>query len=180
MIPPEAIDRLCILLRVNEVKSTCAIGLVRARSSYLRTGINRDKKTSFSAAGRTNIWWLVQDYPYSPNFWNLIDEDRRKFIMAPKGGTKRLVRLFESCIGQPISRVLISSVAAQDDFMKRLRRNGGARDALAAKGIAILYSENDHALMQSLGIRFGYREFVSFKAKTANEEEILRNAGKID
>ncbi len=61
MIPPEAIEQLCILLRVNEEDSTCAVGLARARKGYLRSGANRDAKTSFSAAGRKNIWWVVQD-----------------------------------------------------------------------------------------------------------------------
>jgi hypothetical protein len=88
--------------------------------------------------------------------------------------------LFESCVETPVSRVLISSIAAQDDFMKRLRRNGGARDELAKKGIAILYSEKDGALMRNLGLRFGYREFVSFKPRNAKEEEALRDAGRID
>lgn len=180
MIPPEALGQLCILLRVNERQSTCAVGLVRARPDYLRPGLNRDKKTSFSSAGRAYIWWLVQDYPYSPNFWTRIDAQTRQFIMTPRGGTQRLVRLFQSCLGTPISRVLIASIAAQDDFMKRLRRNGGARDPLAAQGIAILYSEHDHALMHQLGIRFGYREFVAFKARDANEQALLRATGKID
>ena len=71
MIPPEAIDQLCILLRVNEAQSICAVGLVRARVDYLRLGKNRDAKTSFSAEGTRNIWWLVKDFPYTPNFWQL-------------------------------------------------------------------------------------------------------------
>jgi hypothetical protein len=179
MIPPEAINQLCILLRVNENNSTCAVGLARARRDYLRSGTNRDAKTSFSADGRSNIWWLVQNYRYTPNFWTLIDNETREWIMSPRGGTTRLVRLFESCIGTPVSRVLISSVAAQDDFMKRLRKNGGARDTLFKKGIAVLYSEIDGALMHELGLRFGYREFMSFRPRNEFEELKLRAAGKI-
>lgn len=180
MIPPEAIDQLCVLLRVNEAKSTCAVGLARVKPAYLRGGQNRDAKTSFSAEGRGNIWWLVQDFPYTPNFWSLIDRQTREYIMQPRGGTKRLVRLFASCIEMPISRVVIANIAAQDDFMKRVRRNGGARDALAAEGIAILYSETDRELMKALGLRFGYREFLSFKPKDPKQTQLLRAASKID
>ena len=180
MIPPEAISQLCILLRVNEDLSTCAVGLVRARQEYLRPGANRDAKTSFSAAGTRNIWWLVLDFPYTPNFWTLISGDLRTQIMAPRGGTERLAILFENCLEIPVSRVLISSIAAQDDFMKRIRRNGGARDLLAPKGIAILYSENDRALMHNLGLSFGTREFMSYRPKNDLEAETLRQAGHID
>ena len=180
MIPPEAIDRLCILLRVNEVQSICAVGLARARQGYLRSGHNRDAKTSFSAAGRSNIWWIALDFPYTPNFWTQIDLMLRQQIMAPKGGTARLATLFENCLEMPVSRVLIASIAAQDDFMKRIRRNGGARDVLAPKGIAILYAEKDRKLMELLGIKFGTREFVSYRPKNAAEVQLLRNAKHID
>lgn len=180
MIPPEAIGQLCILLRVNENTSTCAVGLVRARQAYLNPGSNRDAKTSFSAAGRRNIWWLVLDFAYTPNFWTQIDTDLRKRIMEPRGGTQRLAILFENCIETPVSRVLIASIAAQDDYMKRIRRNAGARDILAPKGIAILYSENDHALMRQFGLTIGTREFVSYRPKSAAEAAMLRDAGHID
>ena len=180
MIPPEAIDQLCILLRVNEDRSTCAVGLARARPDYLRAGLNRDAKTSFSAAGVKNIWWMLHDFAYTPNFWTLISADLRAEIMAQKGGTGRLAALFERCIGTPVSRVLIAGIAAQDDFMKRIRRNGGARDILAPKQIAILYSETDRELMRRLGLTFGYREFISFRPTHPDEVCLLRAAGHID
>lgn len=180
MIPLEAIGHLCILLRVNEEQSTCAVGLARARPEYLRSGENRDRKTSFSAEGTKNIWWMVQDFAYTPNFWTLISTELRNQIMAPRGGTERLAVLFENCLETPVSRVLIASIAAQDDFMKRIRRNGGARDHLAPKGIAVLYSENDRDLMLSLGLKFGSREFVSYRPKSASEAQQLRAEGHID
>lgn len=180
MIPPEALNQLCILLRVNEIDSTCAVGLARARPAYLRTGQNRDAKTSFSAAGRANIWWLVQDFSYTANFWSQIDAQTRRQIMAPRGGKERLARLFELCLEVPVSRVLIASIAAQDDFMKRIRRNGGARDILAPKGIAILYAETDRELLQGFALQIGSREFVSYKPKDETESLLLRQAGHID
>lgn len=180
MIPPEAVDQFCILLRVNESLAKCAVGLAKARPAYLRGGLNRDAKTSFSAAGTTNIWWLVSEFDYTPNFFSLIDADLRDRIMTSGKGARRLATLFENCLGMPVSRVQVAAIAAQDDFMKRVRRNGGARDILAPKGIAILYSETDRALMNSLGLSFGYREFVSHKPIDDREAALLRQAGRID
>ncbi len=180
MIPPEAIDQFCILLRVNEASAKCAVGIVRTRKEYLRGGLNRDAKTSFSAAGTANIWWLVSDFDYTPNFWSRIDESKRQQITGAGRATKRLATLFESCQGMPVSRVQVAAIAAQDDYMKRIRRNGGARDLLAPKGIAILYSETDRDLMVSLGLKFGFREFVSCKAGNPEQEKWLREAGHID
>ena len=169
MIPPEAIDQFCVLLRVNEASAKCAFGLVRARQEYLRGSQNRDAKTSFSAAGTANIWWLVSDFNYTPNFWTRINEPLQRQIMTAGKGKKRLAVLFENCLGMPVSRVQVAAIASQDDFMKRIRRNGGARDLLAPKGIAILYSETDRDLMIRLGLKFGYREFIS--CKPANSEQ---------
>lgn len=180
MIPLEALDQFCILLRVNEKLAKCAVGLVRARPAYLRSGTNQDKKTSFSAAGTKNIWWLVSDFPYTPNFWSLIGADLRQQIMSSGAGAKRLATLFEHCLGMPVSRVQVAAIAAQDDFMKRIRRNGGARDILAPKGIAILYSETDRALMHQLGLTFGYREFLSHRPLNDHQVRLLRDAGHID
>jgi len=180
MIPPEAIDQFCILLRVNEASAKCAFGLARARQEYLRTSQNRDAKTSFSAAGTSHIWWLVSDFGYTPNFWARIDDALQRKIMGAGKGKMRLAALFEHCLGIPVSRVQVAAIAAQDDFMKRIRRNGGARDLLAPKGIAILYSETDRDLMIRLGLNFGYREFVSCKPSNPQEETWLREAGHID
>jgi Restriction endonuclease NaeI len=180
MIPPEALDQFCILLRVNESLAKCAVGIACARPAYMRAGENRDQKTSFSAAGTRNIWWLVSDFSYTPNFWSCIGDELRNQIMQSGRGTKRLAALFEHCLGMPVSRVQVAAIAAQDDFMKRLRKNGGARDLLAPKGIAILYSETDRDLMRQLGLSFGYREFLSHRPHDEAEASIMRAAGKID
>jgi Restriction endonuclease NaeI len=180
MIPPEALDQFCILLRVNESLAKCAVGIARARPAYFRGSLNRDAKTSFSAAGTANIWWLVSEFDYTPNFFSLIDAELRDRIMTSGKGTRRLATLFENCLGMPVSRVQVAAIAAQDDFMKRIRRNGGARDILAPKGIAILYSETDRALMHSLGLSFGYREFVSHKPIDDREAALLKRARHID
>lgn len=179
MIPPEALNELCILIKVDELRAVCDFGLVRARAEYLRIGVNRDAKTGISAAGRRNIWWMVHRFPYTPNFWTLTTQDDRKAILSG-GGTQRVAKFFERYLEVPVSRILIEAVAPQDDFMRRIRRRGGARDILAPKGIAILYSENDAALMRQLGLKFGKREFMSYFPKNEREAELLRAANHID
>ena len=180
MIPPEAIDRFCILLRVNETQAKCAVGLIRARPEYLRAGLNRDQKTSLAAAGRANIWWLVSDFDYTPNFWTLISDELRDSIMRSGKGTRRLAALFENCLGMAVSRVQVIAVAAQDDALRRVRKGGGARDLLAKKGIAILYSGYDRELIARLGLTIGHREFISHRPRNEVEAQWLRDEGKID
>ncbi|WP_336985535.1 NaeI family type II restriction endonuclease [Altererythrobacter aquiaggeris] len=179
MIPPEAFEQLCILIKVNELKARCDFGLVRARSDYLRSSSNRDSKTGLSASGMANIWWMAKDFGYTPNFWSLTTADDRTAIMTG-GGKRRLATLFERFQGVGISRIQIEAVASQDDFMKRLRKNGGARDLLSPKNIAVLYSEIDAPVMRELGIAFGSREFVSYQAKTSAEIALLKSAGHLD
>lgn len=179
MIPPEALDQFCILLRVNEASARCAFGIVRARTDYMRHGTNRDSKTSFSAAGTANIWWLVSDFAYTRNFWSCISDEIRLKIMSSGAASARLATLFENCLGMPVSRIQVAAVAAQDDYMKRLRKNGGARDRLSKQGIALLYSGYDRELMRQLGIQFGHREFVAIRPADEAQEHLLREAGKI-
>ncbi|NJS14860.1 MAG: hypothetical protein HC788_09900 [Sphingopyxis sp.] len=76
----------------------------------MRIGENRDKKTSFSASGTRNIWWIVQHFSYTPNFWTSVTKEQRERIMSPRGGTERLTELFERHTETPVSRVLIEGV----------------------------------------------------------------------
>ncbi len=138
MIPPEAIDEFCILLRVNEQDAKCAVGLIRARKEYLTAGQNRDAKKSVSASSRRHIWWLVSDFDYTRNFWSIVSDADRQ-IISTLHGTQALALLFERYQGLPVSRIQIAAIAQQDDYMRRIRRGGGARDILAPKQIAILY-----------------------------------------
>ena len=70
--------------------------------------------------------------------------------------------------------------AARIAALRHLRRGGGARDILAPKGIAILYSEIDRDLMLRLGLTFGYREFLSVKPTNVEQQLWLRESGHID
>ena len=180
-IPMEAVWHPCLLLRENEKNARCSAGIIIARDQYLNPGRNRDAKRTFSQAGLANVWWLLRDDPYPANFWELMSLSHRRAIMAAGGGTQRIATLFRTVQKKPVSRLIVQAVAQQDDYMKRVRRNGGARDILAPEGIAILWGQADREVIAALGLgRIGPDEFISYKPTTKEHADLLRSAGHID
>ena len=180
-IPMEAVGHPCLLLRENEKIARCSTGIVIARNEYLNPGQNRDAKRTFSKTGLTNVWWLLKDDPYPANFWEVMPLAQRQAIMAAGGGTQRIASLFRAVQQRPISRLIVQAVAQQDDYMKRVRRNGGARDVLAPEGIAILWGQADRDLIAALGLgSVGPDEFVSYTPATSEHAQLLRRAGHIN
>jgi hypothetical protein len=165
MIPAEANDKICILVAADEARSRCYLGLLKMRSIYLTGGGNRDGKKSISAAGFCHICWLVKDEVYKPNFWRSVSKSDRESIFSLKSGTARLVKLFEQVQHRPIDRSVVESVARQKDYMKRLRTNGGARDALARNNLVLLSGKYDSSEIQKRGLPFcSVDEFICTKA----------------
>jgi len=180
-IPLESHGHPALLLRVNETKALCDVGLIVVRPEYLNPGANRDAKRTLSAAGMANIWWLLHRYPYPPNFWEVLPVADRQAILAAGGGTLRIAALFEKIQRQPVSRLQVQALAQQHDYMKRIRRNGGARDILAPKGIALLWGQGDKDLIAKLNLGLVTPdEFISFKPETQEQIELLRAANHID
>ncbi|MAZ90802.1 MAG: hypothetical protein CMH94_08455 [Oceanicaulis sp.] len=159
MIPPEAIGHACILTKADPVSSRFSFGLAIASDSNLTKGENRDRKRSFSSAGRANVHWIAFEEPFPPNLWESIPAEQAAKIFEPNGGTDRVVRLFEYFLGKPIHRSIIQAVGQQLDPMKRIRKAGGARDHLHPRGIVVLSGTQDGPLLRSLKIELG-REFV--------------------
>jgi hypothetical protein len=96
----------------------------------------------------------------------------------PAGAARRLATLFEQNQGVPISRQQVRDVANQLDYMKRLRRNGGARDILDQKGIAILWGKGDSYVIGKLKlVLVAPDEFISYRSETPQELELLRSQG---
>jgi hypothetical protein len=95
-----------------------------------------------------------------------LDPDVRKKIVSPRGGTDRIAMLFRLCTGIPISRKIIVALAQQDDPMKRLRKNGGARDQLEKEGIVVLTGKTQKAKIAAQGLAFCRPdEFISYSSK---------------
>lgn len=90
----------------------------------------------------------------------------------------RLAELFENKQGVPISRDEIERIADQLDYMKRLRRNGGARDILDQKGVALLWGSGDRIVIEKLKLGpVSEREFISYTPKDRAELILLQRNG---
>lgn len=180
-IPLESHGHPALLIRVSEKKALCDVGLIVVKGEYLNQGANRDSKRTVAAAAMTNIWWLLRNHPYPPNFWEVLPLADRQAILSAGGGTARIASLFEKIQQSPISRIQVQALAQQHDYMKRIRRNGGARDVLAAKGIALLWGQRDRSLIEQLGLGPVTRDqFISFKPLALDQIDLLRKAHHID
>jgi hypothetical protein len=101
--------------------------------------------------------------------------------MASGGASERLAQLFEQRQEEPISRWEVQEVANQLDYMKRIRRNGGARDILDGKGIALLWGGGDEYVIAQLGLGPVEKdEFIAYMPKDETELVLLRQNGHED
>ncbi|MFM9865607.1 MAG: NaeI family type II restriction endonuclease [Micropepsaceae bacterium] len=178
MIPREAIGMPCILSSANETGARCAMGLIVAKSEYLTKGLNQDQKAQIAAAAWPNISWLIWDEPYPPNFWSALSLQTVGKIFEGKSGTERVGRLFREVQDTPIPRKVVIDVAQQLDPIKRLRHNGGARDALMAEGIVLLSGNYDAKLIEALRLKRCERgEFIAHKLANETERKLAKQHG---
>ena len=180
MIPREAVGKPCILVASDELHRTCSFGVLVAHLENLTAGANQDKKRSVSALGATHIHWIFADEPYPPSFWSQIGERKTHAIMRGRSGNDRVETLFREVQRRPIQRDIIQAVGQQKDSLKRLRKNGGARDKLAEEGIAILSRKYNAELIELLKLGpVELDEFVSIKPASKEEKMLLRQAEKL-
>jgi len=159
MLPPEVIGEIAMLLTADDYRGTWSMGLIRVTPERTRLSKNRDAKTSLTAHGRQDIDWLFRDELLPANVLLQIPADQTIAIMRKQvggrttSGQQRLDELFRRCSGRRISRTVIATVAQQDDFMKRVRSNGGSRSRLAADGYLLLghYTKHQNVAAQ-LGV----------------------------
>lgn len=136
MIPKEAVDELCLLVRIDDLRSKFWIGVIRATPSVLRNSENRDKKGSLSAEGKKSIHWLVEAGELPQNFLASLDPATRDKIFSHRNsGQARIKEMFRLVQGRIIPRVAIETVAMQKDPMARARHS---RKPLLAEGILVL------------------------------------------
>lgn len=153
MLPPESYGQLVLGSVANDEDSTWSLGLIRVSPENLRLGVNRDKKGGLSQAGRGRIHWIHKDAPLPPNTLLQLPSGAVEKIMAPKSGQARVNELFRIATNRRIPRNVVATVAQQDDFMKRVRNNGGARSALRAEGYVIL--GGDYSAQTSIAHELG-------------------------
>lgn len=171
MIPNEARGELCLLVTADDRASIWSAGVVRMTPERLRGSVNRDAKTGLNALGREAISWLQLESRLPPNVLLQLENETVQAIFAPKSGQQRVNELFRRVQQRRITRGVIATVAQQDDYMKRVRENGGARSHLQHEGIVVLgdYSAHQRIAMQ-LGIEPPQRgECVSARLTEASQ-----------
>jgi hypothetical protein len=152
MIPPEAQDQLCLLVWASDEESRWSAGLLRASRAHLSSSENRDRKRTLSQAGRDAITWLFRGAALPQNVFLQLRADQVEDILdLEKSGQQRVNRLFTHAQQRIVSRAAVATAAQQDDFMKRVRENGGAREKLRPHGIAILGHEHQQ-IARDLGL----------------------------
>ena len=163
MIPPEADGKLMLLVQASDEDGTWSAGLLRAAEANLRPAGNRDGKRALSERGRAAVCWLHARAPLQENVLIRLPGRDVAAIFAAGSGQQRVNELFRRAQRMRVSRTVVATVAMQDDYMKRVRGGGGARDQLRAEGIVIFGDyAGDQVLAAALGLpRPGPGEFVS-------------------
>ena len=163
MIPPEADGKLMLLVQASDEDGTWSAGLLRAAAGNLRPAGNRDGKRALSERGRAAVCWLQARAPLQENALIRLPGRDVDAIFAQPSGQQRVNELFRRAQRMRVSRTVVATVAMQDDYMKRVRGGGGARDQLRDEGIVIFGDyAGDQVLAAALGLpRPGPGEFVS-------------------
>ena len=150
MLPPEIIGGIAMLVTADDYAGTWSLGLLRITAERTRQSRNRDAKTSLDARGRDAIRWVFRNAQLPENvLLRLPAQDALAIMQAHRPGQRstgqqRLDELFRRSTGRRISRSAIATVAQQDDFMKRVRSNGGSRTRLAKEGYLLLGHYSNH------------------------------------
>ena len=169
MIPPESMGHLCLLISAEDHQSKWNLGLVRIEEGILSHGNNRDAKKSITAAGRNNIRWIFRDAALPPNILLELPRQTVDRIMALGSGQQRVNEIFRVAQQKRIGRGVVATLGQQDDYMKRVRGNGGSRSRLKREGIIILGGYEDHrSIADGLDVPIPQQgEFVSVRVAPA-------------
>lgn len=170
MIPPESIGHICLLVSADDHQAKWSLGVVRITHKILSRGGNRDAKRSITAKGRQTIQWIFQDADLPPNILLKLPPQTVNEIMNLRSGQQRIDQIFRVAQGMRIGRGVIATLGQQEDFMKRVRGNGGSRSRLKPEGIIILSGDfaKHITIAQGLGVSIPQPgEFVSVRVARA-------------
>jgi hypothetical protein len=193
MIPPEALDEICLVVWADDAANRWSAGLFRAeRKALTESGGktkrgNRDGKFSLTRQHHGLVTWLWDEAPLKENLLLHLDPATRETIMtAGYGGVPASERtsrtrwsgqaavneLFRLVHGRNIDRSVVRTLARQHDYMARIRMDKGdvrARPKLRRSGIIILGQAASHALIAAdLGLPVpGRGEFVAARVRPA-------------
>jgi hypothetical protein len=152
MIPPEAMGHVILGLWASDNIGRWSLGLIRATEEVLTSAAgNRDKKRWLSPVGKGVVLWLYKNRQLPDNaLLRIPPRDVERIFACSKHGSKRVDMLFRLAQRRIISRTVVATVAQQEDYMKRVRGNGGSRSSLRPEGIVIFghYDSHRHVAAQ--------------------------------
>jgi hypothetical protein len=160
MIPTEAADELCLVLKGDEVGGKFSVGLVRCTEERLNKGANKDKKRTLNRAGRAAVRWLVKDGHLPCSFLSTLDEETRNAVLAQPPGQARVREFFKRVTRRPVPREVIPTLAIQEDPMRRVRQDKHA-DGLAGLKILSGHYEVSKEAAALLGYSLTKRDYLS-------------------
>ena len=182
MIPPETYRTSdpCLLIMTATDERVCSMGLILAKEEYLNKP-NRDAKRSVSATAFDHILWLVQNASLPDSRWAGFDMERFRELRKIKPGAKRAAIFFEENLQKVVHRSLVQSLLHDHyDYMKRIRWNGGARDILESRSIAIFSGIYHKYALTTFGLAAcATDEFLSYRYSDT-EREFLKSEGYFD
>ena len=159
MFPPESWNHICLVVWASDKDNAWSAGLVRVDGNQLMAA-NRDNKRRLASQGKMAVVQLWPNGAALPEnlLLNMAPDARDRIFRARakrgnQHGQARVNQLFREVQGVLVNRVVIATVAQQDDFMKRVRGDGGARTYLRPEGILVLgHQENDPLVARDLGL----------------------------
>ncbi len=174
-LPLESVGHVCLVLSANDDQSVWSAGVVRVEEQFLRQGGNRDSKRRLTDKGESRVLWLFECAALPPNLFLELDDETRERILTARTGTRRtsgqarLKELFRQVQGQIVRRAVVTTVAMQDDSMKRAR---ACREPehLGQEGFLVLgHQEQDPEVAEALGLpRPAKGQFVSVRVHPAD------------
>lgn len=183
MIPPEALDEICLVVWADDLKTQWSAGLFRANQQKLTTSGNktrrgnRDGKFQLTKSHHSLVCWLWDHEPLPKNLLLHLDPATRDAIFTAgdssrSPGQARVTELFWRVQQQKINRTAVRTLAQQKDYMKRVRYDGGARDRLRPRGVLIFGDYRSHQdAAAELGIPVPQEgEFVSVRVVKAKPQ----------
>jgi hypothetical protein len=183
MIPPETYrdEGPCLVINSKEDESRCWMGVMLAREQYLNAP-NRDGKRGVKSGAVENVLWLVEGAGFPPSVWRAFDMAAFRELRKVQPGTARASEFFRQNLEKPVPREVVEALLFdQDDPMKRLRKNQGARGVLGPEGIALLSDTFGNGLLQELGRgKLPPRTFMAIIPRNEFERKRLVDLGAIE
>jgi hypothetical protein len=172
MLPPEVFEQLALVATANDADGVWSLGLVRVELANRREKSNRDMKTQLNKHGRDAIRWLWRNEPLPPNVLLTLDPAQVAHIFDHRSGTQRTHRLFRAAEGLIVHRSTVATVSMQMDPQKRVRYNGGSREALQPEGIVILSGKYHSDTAKDLGVAVpGPLEYIAVRVVPSENDE---------